>query len=498
MFIPTVLLLALQASCDADCLDLWFRNQFDGLRHLPGEVIAETLLKAASTEQDRHKRERILAGFDEILPAVMEEFPVAPVVLRTDSVPGEASRASSEQFNRVSLQMRRIELMARTDLTTAISQWQQSQMPQVTPKHKERGETVDYLIYYRIGMQLYDQLLAEGKTAEANLHLLQVLNTIDTQSALADFHQILALRMQTGKLTPGFLALYRVRLGALLPKDQPQMGNWVRIVFFWKLLLTGEAKETQPELLQAIESYLRHSSEAPPSELRFAVSTAKGTKYWGDYWPDEAKAQFEKMMANVSWAEGTTQRVAGLGELFYGRAKRLEDRPMIAFWARPHAEAMFSRYANLLRERRALTEQGAWEPRLGQLLEDLKNYGAKDPTAEDILLDFLEKARIYQGLLGLSGVDGTIAVKAENAAALAKQLKERPPHSAKQGIILALLDLLESEAGQKVYQRRRLLWLGVLAKLRDEAYLVKGEVLEAFRKRALASGNDIIRHFAAE
>jgi hypothetical protein len=132
------------------------------------------------------------------------------------------------------------------------------------------------------------------------------------------------------------------------------------------------------------------------------------------------------------------------------------------------------------------------------LLEDLKNYGAKDPTAEDILLDFLEKARIYQGLLGLSGVDGTIAVKAENAAALAKQLKERPPHSAKQGIILALLDLLESEAGQKVYQRRRLLWLGVLAKLRDEAYLVKGEVLEAFRKRALASGNDIIRHFAAE
>ncbi len=496
MLLGFFLLLSLQVPCDADCLDLWFRSQFDGLPLLPPEVAAETLLNEAAAERDGQKQSKILAKVDELLSAVMEEFPVAPLVLNADSVPGEAMRASAERFNRVSLRMRLIELKAKVDLPAAIEEWHEQGVPLPTNKHLERGEVAGYLIYYRIAMQLYDQLIAEGRSAEANLHLLRVLNTIRTQHALADFHQVLTLRMQKAKLTSGFLALYRARLAAILPLDQPQQGNWVRIAFFWKLLLEGEAQQSQPELLDAVDAYLRHSSEAPPLGLQFAVKTTAGTRYWGNYWPDEARVQFEKILAPVNWADGMAERAGSLSKLFVGGTSKIEDRPMTAFWARPHSAALFEQYVELRKGHKTLSAQGAWEPRLGLLLEELKTYGAKDPSPEDHLLDFLEKARIYQGLLGLSGVDGTIAVKPENALALEKQLKERPPHLAKRSIILALIDLLESEAGIKVYRQRRLLWLGVLRRLRDEVYQVKGEVLEDFKERAMASSNEIIRHYA--
>lgn len=117
------------------------------------------------------------------------------------------------------------------------------------------------------------------------------------------------------------------------------------------------------------------------------------------------------MFAPVKWADGMAERAGDLSKLFTGGAKKVEDRPMTAFWARPHSAAMFEQCVELRKGHKALSAQGAWEPRLGLLLEDLKTYGAKDPSAEDHLLDFLEKARLYQGLLGLSGVDGTIAVK---------------------------------------------------------------------------------------
>lgn len=242
-------------------------ESLDLLSLLPPEVSEETLLNAAAVARDWQKQGNILSKAEEMLSAVMEEFPVAPLVLNAESLPGQAMLASAERFNRVSLQMRLIELKAKVDLPAAVEQWHEYKVPVPAQKHLERGESASYLIYYRIAMQLYDQLVAEGRTAEASLHLLRVLTTIESQQSLADFHQILVLRMQTGKLTPGFLAVYRAKLSSVLPIDQPQMGNWVRIAYFWKLLLEGEAAQSQPELLDAVEAYLRHSSEAPPLGL---------------------------------------------------------------------------------------------------------------------------------------------------------------------------------------------------------------------------------------
>lgn len=439
---------------------------------------------------------------EELLPQVPELASVMRVVAYTDSLPGEASRATAQGISRLDLAMRLIEIDLAKNPQHAADRWLAWARPDPSTDNFLRGETFSYRAYFRTALTIYDLLHAKTGPLQANFFLARVLDQVQSQEALSDLHENLATRMREGVLSAGFLRLYLNKPSLIQPTTQPQLTNWNRVVFFWKLLLDQKSAAAKGDLLMAIQVYLAKTSEAPPLAVRFLVDVGDGeTRRWGDFWPMAARERWDQIMAKVSFSDTDRKSLDQIREIFQKAEERSPGRfrevAMTKYWARPESRRLLLRAVELQKSYSQLQRIGAWEPRLGSLLADLKNHITDEANSEERMLNFFEKIRILELFLSLSGYDRSLEVNDNNSAAIREQLAIRHPHFARQQIVSELLALLESEEGRWIYQQRRLIWLGVLLNLVREVESSLPQLAASLRERASVSSHEVIRLYVA-
>ncbi len=490
-----------QGNCDARCLKLWFAERFDDLRLAPTEVQVDFLLRAARVETSVERKRYVLEQAEDLIGLVPELAPVLAIVGFTDSIPGEANRATDLGLNQMDYQMRLVSLYSTFDFEEAVSRWMAYRPPAERRDRALQGETIGYLPLYRTALELYDQYVNSGNPAGAEGFLARVLNGIETYGALGDLNEVLTSRSREGRLPRGFLKLYLNRLATFQPNRVPHEVEWYKIVAFWKLLMEKEVAGDKKPLLGAIAQLMRKTAELPALDLCITVVTAGGDKKLCRYWPTEAGQWWERMMGRLQFSADEEELLQQIRDHLSQGGKvtggKITEVSMTKYWARGKSKAFLERVIELQRSYRELYAAGTWEPMLGGLIEDLKHHAGDKPTEAERMTAFMEVCRVYQGFIGFAYYDRSLPLNKENAAEVQKQLETRSPHFAREQLIGLMLSHLESEEGQWVYRQRRLLWLGVLARMVQELQTGQPAMMDAFRKRALVSSHEVIRIYGA-
>jgi hypothetical protein len=491
-----------EAQCDSQCQKLWFDQRFESIQLAPPEVQVDLLLRAAQVEPDRERKLYVLHQAESQIAQVPELCPITGIVGFTDSVPGEVNRATALGFNQMDYRMRVVSIYATLDFDHAVAMWSAYRPPSLQRERSLRGETIGFQPMYRTALELYDEFAKRGNQIAGSLFLMRVLESIQTHEALADFHEILASKMRDSRLSNGFLDLYKNRLAKIVPDALPHEVVWYKIVFFWKLLLENEASKDKSSLLASIGSFLAKTAEAPPYDFCHVVSTASEARSYCRYWPKEAGERWERSIARIDFSPEEQESLNNIKAVFdkaaNGTRVNATEIQMTKYWVRPKSIVLLQRVIDLQRSYKDLQSAGAWEPKLGDLLEDLKHHSSEKPNEIERMLDFLEISRVYQGFIGLTNYDRSLVVSKENAAEIQKQLEARPPHFAKEQLVHSFIGHLESEEGQWVYRQRRVLWLGILRRLIQELQTSQRELIAIFRERTTVSSNEVIRLYGAD
>lgn len=396
-----------QPTCSEDCLKEWFKQRFSEIDLSPPEIQADFLLRQCSLQADRDRKTYLLSRVQPLLAVVPEEVPVFPLIGYTDSLPGEAARALGKGLSRMSLEMRFIRILAGLDLDAAAVRWREFSVPLPSPERYIRGEGIDFGDYYRTAFHLFDLLQSHNQNLQANLLLLRAVDSINSSESLVSLHDVLGKRLSQALVSDLMLGIYIGRLSRLTVKTTPELTTWLRIVYFWKLLLSGEASTKKLPLLEAIRSFVDKASGAENLNIRFRVETNNGEKMLGGFWPAEARTHWIRMTAGLKYSEleqsAATQIEKAFDSAIAGQTQReLKILPMMAYWANPSSSARFDSLMALLRSRRDLQPAGFWEPQLASFLAELRKDLPGSSGDQLRLLNYLEKAYVFRSLFAMS------------------------------------------------------------------------------------------------
>lgn len=481
--------------CDTECIALWFRQEYRHLESLPPEVEAEALLQAAQSLKDRDRVEFLLERVGILAETVPEPCPIRNLLRLTDSVPGAAARLLFQYPTRSTLAVDKLRVLARFD-PKAVAE---SLLGFRFPSTQSPDEECSVRNYFDFALELADSLIADGDALAGNLLLVRTIQSVRSMEALADLSEVLVVRLQRNRLSPGLLNVYLQSLGQIRLASAPNQLTLSANLWFWQTLLREELANRKNELLGLLASLFASLPASRVPEPAYRVSTQAGVVNVPPFWPDRARKLFQSTLGSMSFTETEADTLRSIEKSLFAPAATSQSGPILersVFWARP---ASLERFQSLVEMKRSWNDQnliGAAEPKLNSLLAALRTPVASKQEDADHILDFLERHYHWLSLFVFNNYRVQAPshnLKPEEIQALAAA---RIQHSAKETILRDVFNNLESEEGRWVYNHRRAFWIGFLRLYIEEINSHQPELKETLSRLASATASDIIAVYA--
>lgn len=472
------LALLIFATCDHDCLDLWYRKSFHHLDNLPPEVAAESLLQSVNTRY-------ILDRVAELADSAPEPCPIRALFPLTDSIPGATAQVLRDFPTRFTLKVNRLRKLSAIALKAAVEEFHSLDFP-TTAQSDEQCTAANY---FQLGFDLARKL----DSTDANILYSRLFSRITTMEALADLHEVLYQQMRQGQVSKEITDLYLQILPTIQIRNRPNPLTWPPTIWLWSGLLQSRFSTRKLELLNAAHQLLRSMPAPTTGPERFIMSTRVGRRKSPDFWPTDARRIWTTSLSSIDFSKPEQELLATIEkDLFPESTLPPVLLQRSALWSRPAATEFFEAGSKLRRQYDELSGAGAWEPRLGEFLHTIRNYNPESRTDDEVLTTFLERHYAWRNLLAFSNYSAPKA----GTAPTPEQANARPAHSAKQAILRDILANLESEEGRRIYNRRRAYWIGFLRIYTNEIHTNQPELREIWKSLASATASDIIATYA--
>lgn len=483
------LFLCINAHAQAVREEAQVRTMQEALAY-PPELAADTILRFLETERLPAKIHK------DWLRIASELANQAPERIRLRRVGGPArseigflQTAFGYGIDRVSLRMRAIDLLAKSDLDEAVEQFLETRLSVSDEIRCGSGKTVDAARYYAAAGLLL-QAIAGNRRQEPLQALLGQKISVETDNA----GKLLSLLQGLGswpalqrefppeRLAGTVNAMNEQHLYLL----QEELPHLLRVLRLHERRMQLEGGGSLLIVLRALRDRLKESLTAGvcapyPAFRAFGVADDKQNQdhigrvaMWNRFVQDKTEAK-ELMLEEKEFAS----------------VKQFEKSSVADLYRHPEAQRLSLTQSMLSKSTRVEGNSPRWSIELRKHIAEVREW---KPTVLDAVAFAMAQTNLLFDLFRLASIEPLAsanrdAIRAYLESAKAKQVMEG---SDRLFLCHQLFEVLESGSGSILFRERRALWIGFAIRLANYAR-VDGTISETLAPRFQSSGNAAFR-----